>query len=123
MSTRKNGKRGFLCGNSPNLKESSTSTTRLSNTQPLHGRRIQSPNPIAVHWYNSVNSASNSTDVCSTSPSNQNSIHNLAKFSPPKYGYGNSAKWSTSAAHPSYGALANTDKYHWFNSTNTTIKA
>ena len=129
MSTRKNGRRGFLSGNgsSPNFKGTRGSSNGFSNAHPHHGHGIQSPNPVAVNWYNSVNSPSNSTaDMFSSSPPNQYSMYSLAKFSPPKYGYGTSSKWSTSVAHPSYAptiSSAKTDKYHWFNSTKPTIKA
>jgi hypothetical protein len=127
MTTRKNGRRGFLSGNgnSSNFKAGRGGSNGFNSNGQHHG--IQSPNPIAVKWYNSVNSPSNSSaDMFPSSPPNQYSMYSLAKFSPPKYGYGTASKWSTSPTHPSYAPVisnAKTDKYHWFNSTKSTIKA
>lgn len=84
------------------------------------------PSPAAVSWYNSVNGSINSngmSDMFSTSPPN-NHFYGLAKFSPPKYGYGSPSKWSSPSQH-SYGPPVPStkgDKYHWFNNK-ATIKA
>jgi len=85
------------------------------------------PSPAAVSWYNSVNGSNNNngvSDMFSSSPPNH--YYGLAKFSPPKYGYGSPSKWSSPPHHSSYGPplpSAKGDKYHWFNSTKATIKA
>jgi len=126
MGTRKNGRRGFLSGSgtnsSPNYK-SRAYQNGMNN--PHHGSGIHSPNPIAVNWYNSVNNQSSSPmDMFSSSPPNQYG-YNLAKFSPPKYGYGTASKWNAPNGNL-YGptiSSSKTDKYHWFNSTKPTIKA
>lgn len=84
------------------------------------------PSPAAVSWYNSVNGSNGGvSDMFSTSPPNPNHLYGLAKFSPPKYGYGSPSKWSSPPQH-SYGPpipSAKGDKYHWFNNNKATIKA
>lgn len=130
MGTRKNGRRGFLSGNgsssSPNFKSRAYQNSVNSSH---HGHGIHSPNPVAVNWYNSVNSQhqapSSSMEMFSSSPPNQYG-YNLAKFSPPKYGYGTASKWNPPPGGTLYAptiASTKSDKYHWFNSTKPTIKA
>lgn len=89
------------------------------------------PSPAAVSWYNSVNGSNNSgngvSDMFSSSPPNH--FFGLAKFSPPKYGYGQGSKWSSPPGHHSFNGVPplpsakGGDKYHWFNHNKATIKA
>jgi len=170
MSTRKNGRRGFLSGNgsSPNYNKGSRYNNNGYNSHHGHSHH-HSPSPAAVSWYqtvsNSVNnnnnnnnsnnnsnqhsnnsngnngnhhhnqhnnhSQSSSMDMfTSSSPPNHFSSYNLAKFSPPKYGYGMSSKWNPSYPGPAAIQASKGDKYHWFarhneigNSNKATIKA
>jgi len=101
----------------------------------LHHSSTHTPSPAAVSWYNSVNSSNNAApqDMFSSSPPNHFAMYGLAKFSPPKYGYGSPSKWNppappTSLSHPSggYGSPippGKGDKYHWFSNNKATIKA
>ncbi|OXA60913.1 protein BTG3 [Folsomia candida] len=91
-----------------------------------HHHNSHTPSPAAVSWYNSVNGSNGVSDMFSSSPPNPNHFYGLAKFSPPKYGYGSPSKWSSPPHHSSYGPplpAKGGDKYHWFNSNKATIKA
>lgn len=148
MTTRRNGRRGFLTngGNSPNNYKGNrfnhsgyTAHHHHNSHHNGHGpiqQQQHTPSPAAISWYNSINNNNNnhstSVDMFSSSPpNNYSSMYNLAKFSPPKYGYGMASKWSSPPAHPSlYGnnngfqSPAKGDKYHWFSPSNKpTIKA
>jgi len=154
-STRKNGRRGFLhSGNSPNYKGNRPfpnngytgghhnhhhnhhhgSSHHGGNGNGVHGngnagggQPHHSPSPAAMNWYNSVNSAATtmSMEMFSSSPPNHYSSYSLAKFSPPKYGYGSPSKWSAPPPHAAYGPSFppskgdkwNNDKYHWHKAT------
>ncbi|CAL8099959.1 unnamed protein product [Orchesella dallaii] len=138
MSTRKNGRRGFLnSGSSPNFKGNRPYSNGYSghhhhnhHASSHHGgghgggQPHHSPSPAAMNWYNSMNTAT-TMEMFSSSPPNHYSSYSLAKFSPPKYGYGSPSKWSAPPPHPAYGPTipsSKGDKYHWFNNK-ATIKA
>lgn len=148
MSTRKNGRRGFLhSGSSPNNFKGGNRPYSNSYSGGHHGHHHNhhhgsshhngnvgghggngqphhSPSPAAMNWYNSMNTAT-AMEMFSSSPPNHYSSYSLAKFSPPKYGYGSPSKWSAPPPHPTFGPpipASKGDKYHWFNNKNP-IKA
>lgn len=96
----------------------SNNTTNNGNHHNQQQQQQQQQHNVILN-----NHSSSSMDMFSSSPPNNFSTYNLAKFSPPKYGYGMASKWS-SPPHPSYGPAiqgSKGDKYHWFNKA--TIKA